>query len=105
MRRACDGTQGIPPHFPDTRVHAGIHADKACTFSSGLMPYALMHSLQKHRILGGGMWRACLGYGSAYRDLEDAYVLACTQACTPMHWHALSPVPYALCITISSSFG
>ena len=55
--------------------------------------------------LGGGKWRACGCYGRASRHLEDAYVLACTQACTPMHWHALSPVPYALCITISSSFG
>ena len=32
--RACDSTQGMPAHFPDTQMHAGMHAE-ACTFSLG----------------------------------------------------------------------
>ena len=102
------GIQGMAPHFPDTQMHAGMHAGMH-TSMHFLVPDALMRYasclMPMHCILGGGKWRACGCYGRASRHLEDAYVLACTQACTPMHWHALSPVPYALCITISSSFG
>ena len=43
------GTQGMPRHFPDSQMHAGMHAE-ACTFSSGLMPYALnqAHAYASH---------------------------------------------------------
>ena len=101
------GTQGMPRHFPDSQMHAGMHAE-AGTFSSGLRPYALnqAHAYASHsgwrkvecmRLLWACIQalRGCLGtrlYAGMYADLV-----------------ALSPVPCALCIlpdtTISWSFG
>ena len=109
------GCQEMPLHFPDdSQMHAGMHA-KACTFSSGLMPYALnqAHAYALHICI-------FIAYFGRRKVACMQLLWACIQALrgclgTPLHagMHAdlvaLSPVPCALCIlpdtTISWSFG
>ena len=91
------GIQGMPAHFPDTQMHAGMHAGMHTSMYFLVRPDALVRYasclMPMHCILGGGKWRACGCYGRASRHLEDAYVLACTQACTPIWSHCnLCPV-------------
>ena len=87
------GIQGMPAHFPDTQMHAGMHAGMHTSMYFLVRPDALVRYasclMPMHCILGGGKWRACGCYGRASRHLEDAYVLACTQACTPIWSHCL----------------
>ena len=92
------GTQRMPRHFPDdSRMHAGMHAE-ACTFSSGLMPYALnqahtyaLHFWRRKVACMRLLWaciqalRGCLC--TRLHSGMHADALACTVSCTlcPVH--------------------
>ena len=104
------GIQGMTPHFPDTQMHAGMHAgmhtsmhflvrpDALMRYASCLMPMHFASHFGRRKVACMRLLWACI---QALRGC------LCTRLHAGMHANlvALSPVPYALCITISSSFG
>ena len=107
MRRLWACIQAPRGHFPDCQMHAGMHAE-ACTFSSGLMPYAL-NQAHAYALHFGRRNVACMRL--LWACIQTLIGCLCTGLHAGMHADvgALSPVPYALCIlpdpAISSSFG